>query len=256
MDWSQQRILITGGAGGLGLASALYLLFQGAKVILLDSQEDKLEQARAALEKQGLPLANLQTISADITQESAVEQAFAQIKLQSCPLTALVQCAGVLQDGLLVKANGQNIEAKLSLAQWQKVVDVNLTGSFLCGREAASLMIEQGQGGAIINVSSVAQTGNIGQSNYAATKAGVSALVVCWAKELARYHIRVAGIAPGVFATEMTRALQTKAMDRLLQLIPLKQLGQGEHFAHAIGFILQNPYFTGRILELDGGLRM
>lgn len=251
MDWTQQRVLITGGAGGLGLASARYLLQQGARVLLLDNQLDKLQEAAEILEAP-----EIETYCVDITQEKEVEAVFAQIKSDSSPLTALIQCAGILHDGLLVKAKGQDITHKLSLSQWQRVVDVNLTGSFLCGREAAAIFIEQGRGGVIVNVSSIAQAGNIGQSNYAATKAGVSALVVCWAKELARFNIRVAGIAPGVFATAMTQQMKAEAMQRLERMIPLGQLGHDMHFAQTVAFILENEYVSGRVLEIDGGLRL
>ena len=226
------------------------------RVILLDHSEQALSAAQDTLTRQGFQAEFIETLCVDITDESAVEKAFSSIKKNTYSLTALIQCAGILQDGLLLKARDGTIEKKLSLAQWQKVIDVNLTGSFLCGREAASVMVEQRQGGVIINIASVAKAGNIGQSNYSATKAGVSALVVCWARELAQHHIRVAGIAPGVFETEMTRTLKEKAMDRLLDQIPISQLGQAQDFAHAVAFILENNYFTGRVLELDGGLRM
>lgn len=256
MDWKQQYVAITGGAGGLARGCAAELLHLGARVILLDQNEQALAEAQDHLTHQGCAAASIETVCLDITDELAVEQAFAAIKSRAHPLTALVQCAGILQDGLLLKARNGVIEKKLALTQWQKVMDVNLTGSFLCGREAAALLVEQGQGGVIINIASVAKAGNIGQSNYSATKAGVSALVVCWARELAQHNIRVAGIAPGVFETDMTRSLQEKAMDRLLSQIPLSKLGQAQSFAHAVTFLLENEYFTGRILELDGGLRM
>lgn len=145
---------------------------------------------------------------------------------------------------------------KLSLAQWQAVIDVNLTGTFLCGREGAALMARHGEGGVIINISSIARAGNVGQSNYAASKAGVAALVVTWARELSRHDIRVMGIAPGVFATEMTAAMKPEAMDRMRQAIPAACLGQASQLADTVRFIFGNDYLSGRMIELDGGLRL
>ncbi|MNE16950.1 3-oxoacyl-[acyl-carrier-protein] reductase FabG [compost metagenome] len=117
-------------------------------------------------------------------------------------------------------------------------------------------MAKGGQGGVIINISSIARAGNIGQSNYAASKAGVASLVVTWGRELARHGIRVMGIAPGVFATDMTAAMKPEAMARMQQAIPVGALGQGEQLAQTVQFILANDYLSGRIIDLDGGLRL
>jgi 3-oxoacyl-[acyl-carrier protein] reductase len=117
-------------------------------------------------------------------------------------------------------------------------------------------MAERGQGGLIVNISSVARAGNRGQSNYSATKAGVAALVVCWAGELSRYGIRVAGIAPGVIATAMTAQMKPEAMERITRNIPLGRLATVEELVHSLQYIIENDYFHGRILEMDGGLRL
>ncbi|WP_244086467.1 SDR family oxidoreductase, partial [Aeromonas caviae] len=113
-----------------------------------------------------------------------------------------------------------------------------------------------GEGGVIINISSIARAGNMGQSNYAASKAGVASLVVTWGKELARHGIRVMGIAPGVFATDMTAAMKPEAMARMQQAIPVGTLGQAAQLAQTVQFILANDYLSGRMIELDGGLRL
>ncbi len=146
--------------------------------------------------------------------------------------------------------------SKMSLAQWQSVIDVNLTGVFLCTREVAAKMIELQNEGAIINISSVSRAGNIGQANYSAAKAAVAADTVVWARELARYGIRVAGVAPGFIETEMVASMKPEALQRMTDVIPLKRLGKPKEIAHAIAFLLENEYFTGRILELDGGVRL
>ena len=107
----------------------------------------------------------------------------------------------------------------------------------------------------IINISSIAKAGNIGQSNYAATKAGVAALVTTWAGELKRFGIRVAGIAPGVISTDMTDSMKPEALERIEKVIPLGRLGDREELANAAMFIIENEYMNGRLIELDGGLR-
>ena len=135
--------------------------------------------------------------------ERDVIAAFDRVVADFGRLDGSIANAGILRDGLLVKAKDGEVTGKLSLEQWQAVIDVNLTGVFLCGREAAERMIRGGSGGCIINISSLSRAGNFGQSNYSAAKAGVAALTVVWAKELARHQIRVNAIAPGFIKTEM-----------------------------------------------------
>jgi len=133
---------------------------------------------------------------------------------------------------------------------------VNLTGVFLCGREAATHMVEQQNPGVIINISSVSRAGNIGQSNYSAAKAGVAAMTTTWAKELARYGIRSAAIAPGFIQTEILDAMKPEALEKMAAGIPLKRTGQAHEIAHAAKFIFENDYITGRVIEVDGGIRL
>ena len=117
-------------------------------------------------------------------------------------------------------------------------------------------MIEGGGGGVIINISSISRAGNVGQTNYSAAKAGVAAMTVTWAKELARHRIRVAGIAPGFCDTRMVAKIPPKILDRIISTIPLRRLARPEDIAGAALFILENDYYSGRILEIDGGLRL
>jgi 3-oxoacyl-[acyl-carrier protein] reductase len=168
----------------------------------------------------------------------------------------LINNAGTNRDALLVKAEDGKVQSKMSLEDFNKVIAVDLVGVFLCGREAAVHMIEGGRGGVIINVSSISRAGNIGQTNYAAAKAGVAAMTVTWAKELARYKIRVAGIAPGFCDTRMVANIKPAIRDRIISSIPLRRLGQPEEIGRTALFILQNDYYDGRILEIDGGLRL
>ena len=157
---------------------------------------------------------------------------------------------------MLVKVKEGEVVSRMSLDVWQSVIDVNLTGVFLCGREAAERMIVSDTRGVIINISSISRAGNTGQSNYAAAKAGVVALSTTCSKELSRYGIRSASIAPGVFETEMVASMKPEAKERFVQMIPAKRTGAVEELAGAVNFIISNDYYTGRVLELDGGLRV
>ena len=136
------------------------------------------------------------------------------------------------------------------------LLDVNLTGVFLCGREAAERMVKLGNGGLIINIASISKTGNPGQSNYSAAKAGVTAMAVVWARELARFGIRAASIAPGFTRTDLLSGMPPEMLDKVTAPVPLRRLGLPEEIGHAAVFIAENDYFTGRALDVDGGLRL
>lgn len=144
----------------------------------------------------------------------------------------------------------------MSLKQFQTVMDVNVTGTFLCGREAAKWMVENETKGVIINISSAARAGNIGQTNYAASKAAVTTMAVGWARELGQYGIRVAAIAPGLIDTPMATQINDEAVEKMLAMVPLARIGEPSEIAHSVRFIIENDYFTGRVLEIDGGLRL
>jgi 3-oxoacyl-[acyl-carrier protein] reductase len=171
-------------------------------------------------------------------------------------LDAVINNAGITRDGLLVKAKEGRVTGKMSLEDWNSVINVDLRGVFLCAREAAVRMIEGGNGGVIINISSISRAGNIGQTNYSAAKAGVAAMTVTWANELSRHGIRVAAIAPGFSDTKMVANIPEKILDRIVARIPLRRLAKPEEIGHTAVYILENEYFNGRVLEVDGGLRI
>lgn len=252
MDIKNKVIAVTGAGRGLGRAIALSLASQGATLALIDVNRADLEVTEAEVRSRdgccGLFVCN-------VADEAEVEATFAAIKDSLGALHGLVNCAGILRDSMLIKVKEGELVEKMSLAQWQAVIDVNLTGTFLCGREAAALMAKEGQGGVIINISSIVRVGNMGQSNYAASKAGVASLVVTWTRELARHRIRVMGIAPGAFATDMTAGMKPEALARMTQSIPVAALGEPEQLAQTVSFIITNDYLSGRMIELDGGLR-
>jgi 3-oxoacyl-[acyl-carrier protein] reductase len=169
-------------------------------------------------------------------------------------LDVLVNNAGITRDGLFLKVNDHEIRT-MSLENFKAVIDVNLVGVFLCAREAAVVMAGNG-GGVIINISSVSRAGNFGQTNYSAAKAGVDAMTVTWSKELARYGIRCAAIAPGYVRTEMVAAIKHEVLEKITAEVPLRRLGEMAEISQTIRFIIENDFINGKILEIDGGLRI
>ncbi|NKF51660.1 SDR family oxidoreductase [Shewanella sp. WXL01] len=252
MELKDKVVVITGGAGGLGLAMAHDLAEQGAKLALIDVDQEKLEHACANLGAK----TEVQGYALDITDEEDVMAGFQYIREDMGRVDVLINNAGILRDGLMVKAKDGQVTNRMSFDQFQSVINVNLTGTFLCGREAAAAMIEGGNAGVIINISSLAKAGNMGQSNYSASKAGVAAMSVGWAKELARYNIRSAAVAPGVIATEMTAAMKPEMLERLEKMVPVGRLGEAQEIASTVRFIIENDYVNGRVFEIDGGIRM
>ncbi len=250
MNLQDKTIVITGGAQGLGLEMARMCAAAGAKLALIDMNNEQLAAAAADLSA----LTQVQTYVANVADEAQVEATFAQIDQDFAGIHGLINNAGILRDGLLLKVKDGELVAKMPLQQFQSVIDVNLTGVFLCGREAAAIMVKRGTQGVIINMSSVARAGNMGQTNYAASKAGVVAMTVTWARELGRYGIRVGAIAPGVIRTAMTDAMKPEARERLEKMKPVGRLGEAAEIAHTAKYIFENDFFTGRVVEIDGGI--
>jgi 3-oxoacyl-[acyl-carrier protein] reductase len=251
MELKRKVVLITGAGRGLGRQMALAFAAQGCQLALADIEKEGLVNTLEGVTAAG---ADASIYQVDVANEQSVETLFDAIETHQGPTQILINNAGILRDGFLVKRKEGQTQ-KLALSKWQSVIDVNLTGVFLCGREFAA-RLPNALEGCIINLSSLAKAGNAGQSNYSAAKAGVAALTVCWAQELARYHIRVAAIAPGFIETDMTAAIRPDIIEQLKQQIPLKQLGQPEHIAQTALFIAQNDYVSGRIFEIDGGARL
>jgi 3-oxoacyl-[acyl-carrier protein] reductase len=253
MQVKAKTVVVTGGARGIGRAVAARFAGLGANVALIDLDAGSLAATREQCEAQGVvarPYAANVAVEADVCRVlNAVVRDFGR-------LDVLVNNAGIIRDGLLIKAKDGAVIEKMSLAQWQAVIDVNLTGVFLCAREGAARMVAGGEGGVIVNVSSISRHGNAGQTNYAASKAGVAAMTVVWAKELARHGIRVGAIAPGFIETDILSAMRPDVLEKMLQPVPLRRLGEPEEVAQAAQFIVENDFFTGRCVDLDGGLRL
>ncbi|QQD20873.1 SDR family oxidoreductase [Oceanospirillaceae bacterium ASx5O] len=252
MNLHNKVISVTGAGQGLGRAMAVYLASKGARLAIIDLDESHMAETLRQVEAAG---STGRSYVCNVAKEDQVEATFAAISADLGGLHGLVNNAGILRDGLMVKVKDGEV-TKMSLAQWQSVIDVNLTGVFLCGREAAVQMIKGGEGGCIINISSISRAGNMGQSNYSAAKAGVASMAVVWAKELARYGIRANAIAPGFIATEMTASMKPEALEKMTAGIPAKRMGVPDEIAHAVSFLLENDYMSGRVVEVDGGLRL
>ena len=252
MDLKDKVVVVTGAGRGLGRGMALSFARQGAHVAVVDLSEDDIAQTVSQCEAEGV---KAKGYKANVAREEEVEQLFSDVVADFGTLSGLVNNAGITRDGLLIKVKDGAI-TKMTAQQWQAVIDVNLTGVFLCAREAAAKMIElQVDEGVIVSISSLARQGSFGQTNYSAAKAGVVAMTETWARELSRYGIRTGAIAPGTINTDMIAAMKPEARDRLVGAVPLKRLGEPEHIAQAATFIFENDYFTGRVVEVDGGLR-
>lgn len=253
MNTGQSVIAITGAAGGLGAAMARRFAEQGARLALLDFRPEMLEELAAGLNTDPQ---NLLLLPCDVSKEADVDAAFEKIAEHFGGLDVLVNNAGITRDALTLKFRDGELVSRMSLEDWQAVIDVNLTGVFLCGRSAAEKMIRGGRGGLIINISSISRAGNMGQINYSATKAGVAAMTVTWSKEFARYGIRVNTISPGFIGTEMVRAMKPEALAKIASMIPAGRIGEPDEIAHTAQFLVENDFVNGRNIEVDGALRI
>ena len=253
MNPSQKTIVVTGAGQGIGRAIAVEFAAVGANLALIDLNKDTLEDTRQLCVSAG---AQARCHVANVADESTVMEVMDRIVDDFGRLDGLVNNAGIVRDALLLKVKDGEVVGKMSMEQWRAVIDVNLSGVFLCGREAAQRMVQLGHGGVIVNLSSISRGGNAGQSNYSAAKSGVAAMTVTWAKELARYGIRVGAIAPGFVRTDILSNIKPDMLEKLIAPVPLRRLGEAGEIAHAARFIFENEYFTGRCIDLDGGLRV
>ena len=240
-----QIALVTGASRGIGRAIALQLAEAGAEVVVnYASSGEAAEQVVSAITTAG---GSAYALKADVSQEDQVEQLIGAVLEKSGRIDVLINNAGITRDGLLMR---------MKTPDWQAVLDLNLSGVFLCTRAVTRPMLKQKQG-RIINITSVVGLmGNAGQANYAAAKAGVIGLTRSTAKELASRGITVNAVAPGFIATDMTKGLDAEA---ILKDIPLGTFGTQEQVAGAVRFLAADPaaaYITGQVLQVDGGMVM
>jgi 3-oxoacyl-[acyl-carrier protein] reductase len=247
MEIEGRNVVITGGGRGMGRQFAVDLKDRGAKPYVLDVLQENLD---ALMNEAGIPGSIV-----DVSNESEVEAFFESYTAENGAPDVMINNAGITADGLFIKKKGDDIK-KCPLSNWEKVLNVNLTGVFLCAREAAFHMVKHGVKGVIINISSISRAGNLGQTNYSATKSAVDAMTVTWSKELSRYGIRVGAIAPGYINTEMVAKIRQEVLDKIIQNIPVGRLGEMEEISRTVQFVIENDFITGRVFEVDGGMRI
>lgn len=236
--------LITGAGRGIGKAIAIVLAKEGAKTIVNDINLKDAEDTVFEISEMG---GEALAIASNVADRSQVEDMFIKIKEKFGQLHVLVNNAGITRDALLTK---------LTEEQWDQVIDVNLKGVFNCCQFASEMMVNQKEG-KIVNLASIAgQMGNVGQINYAATKAGVIGMTKTMAKELARYNINVNAVAPGFINTPMTKVIPEKVKESMIKAIPLKRAGEPEDIASAVRFLVtdDSSFITGHVLSCNGGM--
>lgn len=255
MKLEQLKIVVTGAGSGMGRHFALRLAELGAAVAACDVAPEGLATLQA--EAKGFA-GRIEGFQADVSKEDSVIKLMDDAWKALGGLNGLVNNAGLFRDGLLVKKDKDTgAIKKMTLDQWQKVIDVDLTGPFLCTREFAARVVEHAAGPAVIvNISSLARYGNPGQSNYSAAKAGLVADTELWAKELARYGIRTGAIAPGFVDTPILKGMRPDVLQGMLKNVPLGRPAAVEEIFMGVRFIIECDFFTGRTIDIDGGSRM
>ncbi len=248
MRFKDKVALITGGAAGIGKATAIKFADEGAEVVICDVKEDV---GRETAEEFGFDFYKVNVADRDYVQcwIDGIAERHSRIDV-------LVNNAGVLRDGMLVKMKEGKLVKQMSESDWDLVISVNLKGVFNCTQAVVPIMIKQGEG-VILNASSiVGMDGNFGQTNYVATKAGVIGMTKVWARELGRYGIRVNAIAPGFTLTEMVRQMPEKVLNNMVSHVPLGRMGEVEDIANAYAFLASDEasYISGTVLRVDGGI--
>mgnify|MGYP001049744462 FL=1 len=250
MQLANRIAIITGGANGIGRAAVQRFVAEGAQVAFWDMDEEAGQALEAEL---GSDKAKFQVV--DVTDPDAVESAAQAWLSLHGRIDILVNNAGILRDAQLVKYQDGQVLSRMSLKSFDDVIGVNLRGAFICTRAVAPAMIRQNSG-RIINTSSIIGLyGNFGQTNYAASKAGIIGMTRVWARELGRYNITVNAVAAGFIETDMVHQMPPKILEMMVQRTPLKRLGKPEEIANVFLFLAsdQASFITGSVIAVDGG---
>ena len=245
MRLQNKTAIITGAGNGIGRQTALTFAKEGAKVVVADINSQTAKTTVEDILREDGTATFIKVNVADIEQVNAMVRRTVETY---GAVDILVNNAGIVADARLVK---------MELEQWQRVIDVNLKGVFLCGQAVARIMETQESGGVILNASSVVGLyGNFGQTNYVATKAGVIGMTKTWARELGKKGIRVNAVAPGFIATEILQSMPQKVIDMMIGKTPLHRMGKPEDVANAYLFLASDEaaFITGAVLSVDGGI--
>ena len=241
--------LITGGAAGIGKATAQRFAEEGAKVIICDLAEEAGNKTASEL--------GGEFFKVDVADRQEVQDWVDSVVEKYGRVDVLINNAGVLRDGLFVKVKQGELTGQMSEENFDLVINVNLKGVFNCAQAVAPYLIKQGQGGAIINTTSiVGLDGNFGQTNYVASKAGVIGMTKVWARELGRHNIRVNAVAPGFTLTEMVKQMPEKILEGMIAKTPMKRMGEPVDIANAFLFLASDEatFISGITLRVDGGI--
>ena len=248
MSIQDKVVLITGGAAGIGKATAERFREGGATVVICDLNEGAGRETAKAL--------GVKFYAVNVADRQDVQNWIDTVVEKYGRIDVLINNAGVLRDNMLVKVKDGELVKQMPEADWDLVVSVNLKGVFNCAQAVAPVMINQG-GGVILNATSIAGLdGNFGQTNYVATKAGVVGMTQVWARELGRHGIRVNAIAPGFTLTEMVQQMPEKILERMQSHVPLGRLGEPRDIANAYFWLASDEasYVSGAVLRVDGGI--
>ena len=246
MELQNKVALITGGAQGIGKTISEELVQNGAHVVLGDVNLEGAQATAEAINNNG---GSASAVKIDVSNPAEVKQVFDSILKDKKPIDIMINNAGITRDGLMVR---------MKEADWDRVLNINLKGTFLCSQQAAKQMMKQ-KSGAIVNIASIVGVmGNFGQANYSASKAGVIGLTKTLAREIASRGIRVNAVAPGFIDTEMTQVLDESVRQKLIEQIPLAKLGLPEDVARCVAFLVsdRSSYITGQVINVNGGMLM
>ena len=247
MDFIEKTAIVTGGSRGIGRAIALRLAKLGANIVVnYTSKPEEAEKVVAEIKEMGRKAI---AIKADVSKGEDVQGLIDEVERHFSTIDILINNAGITRDGLLMRMKDED---------WDQVIAINLKGTYNCTKAVTRKMMKQ-KSGKIVNVASIVGVmGNIGQSNYAASKAGIIGFTKSIAKELATRGINVNAVAPGFIQTDMTEVLSEDVKEALMTHIPMKQLGTPEDVANVVAFLCSENarYITGQVLNVDGGMVM